>query len=380
MRAFLMGLAWCGVMSATVARGVDPVPPLLRAPAASGAPAAAASATPRIQFADRVHDFGRMRSGEVVRHDFVYTNTGNATLVLSDVRPGCGCTTAGTWDREIAPGGTGRIPIQFNGGSFSGNISKTVTVTCNDPANPTVMLQLKANIWTPVTFTPASLYFALSDETAVAETKVVKIVSNLDEPLTLSDPVVTNRSFTAVLKPLTPGREYELHVTPVLPLPGSQTTASFMMKTTSKAVPDVTVHATATVQPTVSVFPSILTLAAGPAGAPGRSVVTIRNSGAKALELKDPKVNLPGAKVEVNELQPGRLFRLTVTVPSDAAPTPGRAAELTVGSNHPKYADIRVPVRWVASASRSVPTVTFTNRAVLPGPASPVVPPPLPTR
>src|SRR5207247_9850118 len=85
----------------------------------------------KIQFADTVYDFGKVNSGEVVKHSFVFTNIGTATLEIKDVRPGCGCTTAGTWDKQIEPGKIGSIPLQFNSANFGGMVMKQATVLCH---------------------------------------------------------------------------------------------------------------------------------------------------------------------------------------------------------------------------------------------------------
>ena len=77
----------------------------------TGAPPGAAG--PKIQFADIVYDFGKVNSGAPVKHTFVFTNIGTATLQILDVHPGCGCTTAGTWDKQVEPGKTGSIPLEF---------------------------------------------------------------------------------------------------------------------------------------------------------------------------------------------------------------------------------------------------------------------------
>src|SRR5215207_9677992 len=67
---------------------------------------------PRIKFSEDTFDFGKVKFSDVLGHDFIVTNTGNAPLVISSVMPACGCTVTGTWDREIQPGQTGKIPIQ----------------------------------------------------------------------------------------------------------------------------------------------------------------------------------------------------------------------------------------------------------------------------
>src|SRR5216117_834423 len=106
---------------------------------AAGAPE---TSGPKIEFATPIFDFGKVSSGELVRHDFVFTNTGGAILEITDVRPGCGCTTAGTWDHQVNPGKTGVIPLQFNSANFDGKVTKSATVTCNVPGNSNLVLQI----------------------------------------------------------------------------------------------------------------------------------------------------------------------------------------------------------------------------------------------
>ena len=116
----------------------SPTPTLLSATA--GLTPAAGGSGPKIQFATPVYDFGQIKGGEVVKYTYVFTNAGDRVLELANVAASCGCTTAGEWTRQIEPGKTGSIPIQFNSGSFGGQVAKTITVTCNDPNQPTVTL------------------------------------------------------------------------------------------------------------------------------------------------------------------------------------------------------------------------------------------------
>ncbi len=155
---------------------------------------------PRIEFGGTVFDFGKTNAGEVVRHDYVFTNTGTATLEIKDVRPGCGCTTAGSWDKTVEPGKSGAIPLQFNSTGFGGSVTKSATVICNDPGKSNVVLQITGTVWRPIDVTPMMAVFNVSSESQTNETKVVHIVSNLEEPVELSDLQCTNRSFQAELK------------------------------------------------------------------------------------------------------------------------------------------------------------------------------------
>ncbi|NND09036.1 MAG: DUF1573 domain-containing protein [Saprospiraceae bacterium] len=91
--------------------------------------------TTSLEFAETRHDYGAIEQGEKVAHIFKFTNTGNEALVLSNVKPSCGCTTP-SWTKEpVAPGESGEIHVEFDSKGKSGKQTKTVTVTANtDPA------------------------------------------------------------------------------------------------------------------------------------------------------------------------------------------------------------------------------------------------------
>src|SRR5437667_6347613 len=185
---------------------------------------------PKIQFAELVYDFGKVNSAVVVKHTFVFTNIGTATLQILDVHPGCGCTTAGTWDKQVEPGKTGSIPLEFNSANYGGTVLKSATVTCNDPAQSNIVLQIKGTVWKPIEIAPTMAVFNVSSEDQTNETKIVRIVSNLDEPLTLSDLQCTNHSFKAELKTTRPGKEFELLITALPPFKSPSMIAPVTMK------------------------------------------------------------------------------------------------------------------------------------------------------
>ncbi len=306
--------------------------------------AAPETAGPKIQFADAVYDFGKIGAGELVKHEFVFTNIGTATLEIKDVRPGCGCTTAGTWDRRVEPGKTGVIPLQFDSSKFDGMVAKQATVTCNDPGQSNVTLQIKGTVWKAIEVTPAMAVINIPSEQQARETKIVRIVSRLDEPLTLSDLQCTNRAFETELKTVRPGKEFELHITAVPPFGLSSVIAPVTLKTSSSNMPLITVSAHLVVQQPITVMPNQIVLPPGPLTNGTHHVVTIRNSGTNALVLSEVGVNLPGAEVRVQETQPGRLFNLVVDFPAGLQIRPDQKVEVTVKSNHPRFPLIQVPV------------------------------------
>ena len=115
-------------------------------PALALAPGAALSGVPDIRFSETNWDFGPVKSTEPQTHVFVVANVGNAMLEILEVKTSCGCTTAGQWDRQVAPGKTGIIPIVFNASKFTGPVKKLVTVTSNDPDTPEQKLLIQAEV------------------------------------------------------------------------------------------------------------------------------------------------------------------------------------------------------------------------------------------
>ncbi|MGE5944755.1 MAG: DUF1573 domain-containing protein [Flavobacteriales bacterium] len=86
---------------------------------------------PILQFEETSHDFGEIEANQAVETVFKYTNTGDAPLVITDIKSSCGCTVPQDWSREpLAKGESGQFTVKFNG-SGSNKITKTITVTAN---------------------------------------------------------------------------------------------------------------------------------------------------------------------------------------------------------------------------------------------------------
>ncbi len=92
-------------------------------------------------------DFGKVKEGEVLEVSFRFINTGDKNLIISDVRPGCGCTDGQKPDEPIAPGKEGVIKAKFNSkGQHIGEARKNITVTANTKPSPTTELSFKAEV------------------------------------------------------------------------------------------------------------------------------------------------------------------------------------------------------------------------------------------
>ena len=112
------------------------------------AAAAPVGPTTNITFKETTFDFGKIKDGDVAKHEYTFTNTGKEPLIISDAKGSCGCTVP-TWPKDpIAPGKTGVIHVEFNSKGKLGPQSKRVTLTANtNPAQ--TFLTIKGEV-TPV--------------------------------------------------------------------------------------------------------------------------------------------------------------------------------------------------------------------------------------
>ena len=93
-----------------------------------------------------IHDFGTItENGGSVSATFVVTNNTDASIVLTNVRASCGCTTP-AWTKEpIEPGNTGTVTATYDPKGRPGPFEKTVTITTN--GNPErLMVRIKGTV------------------------------------------------------------------------------------------------------------------------------------------------------------------------------------------------------------------------------------------
>lgn len=98
----------------------------------------------KIEFKTDTIDYGTVEKGSDGVRVFVFTNTGNAPLIISDVKSTCGCTVPKKPEEPIMPGQTGEISVKYDTNRVN-PIRKTITVTSNADT-PTVALKIKGEV------------------------------------------------------------------------------------------------------------------------------------------------------------------------------------------------------------------------------------------
>jgi hypothetical protein len=95
---------------------------------------------------NEVFDAGTVVKGETIRAVFTVKNTGDAPLVISEVRPSCSCTVADKPEDPIAPGASAEIVAKVETENVtSKSVTKSVTLVTNTEES-TKVLSIKAKI------------------------------------------------------------------------------------------------------------------------------------------------------------------------------------------------------------------------------------------
>ncbi len=123
----------------------------------------------------------------ILNHKFRLVNTGQDTLNILDLHPGCSCVSASINNYNIAPNDTAILSASLNTIGYKGYIQKLVTIKSNDPNTSEFYLLLKANIIYPVTFSPNEYFFFPALELNKSQTSTIEITNTTDSTITILD-------------------------------------------------------------------------------------------------------------------------------------------------------------------------------------------------
>jgi hypothetical protein len=101
---------------------------------------------PEFKFNEEKHDFGKIPQGTPVTTVFTFTNIGKDPLILTEVRPTCGCTIADYTKTPVKGGESGNIRITYNA-AVAMPFNKVIVVTSN-AKTPTKNLNIVGEVVT----------------------------------------------------------------------------------------------------------------------------------------------------------------------------------------------------------------------------------------
>ncbi len=91
-------------------------------------------------------DFGRVKEGEILKHDFVLKNESDKTLTIKDVNTSCGCTISQVKKKILLPADSTAIEVRFDSKGYSGAAKQYVYVHTDSLDKPIIRFIIKADV------------------------------------------------------------------------------------------------------------------------------------------------------------------------------------------------------------------------------------------
>ena len=144
-------------------------------------------------------DFGKLRQGELGGHEFLLVSDGEEPLVVTGIKPSCGCTKA---DMVLVDAQGARVPYtkgdpipvgqrfilesNINTDGRQGPFNATVSLYANDVRGATYNLRLTADVEPVLTVTPSTTVFFGRMTTAEKKEQTVTVTATRGEAFKLS--------------------------------------------------------------------------------------------------------------------------------------------------------------------------------------------------
>jgi hypothetical protein len=91
-------------------------------------------------------DFGVVKQGQVLQHDFIIKNESTRELNIKEVNTSCGCTVSKVKDKTLKPQESTVIEVKFNSKGYSGKVKQYVFVRTDSLDNPVLRYIISAEI------------------------------------------------------------------------------------------------------------------------------------------------------------------------------------------------------------------------------------------
>jgi hypothetical protein len=303
-----------------------------------------ADAQPKLVIDNTTHNLGDIKSGATATHIYVVKNIGKANLEIKNIVPSCGCETV-SFDPVIAPGKEGKITLQVNTTGYNGPISKSATVTTNDPTQPSFDLVIQFNALDgapkgqtvgPFLISPAG---RVTGATIVGSSAylIMTVYNSGTTPRKITGMKSEGKAFKVTLDPNQDGTRYIVHAVSAPTLAIGNHTQTVKLTTDSPEHPELQLDLEVTVDAPLRVGPAAISLdrvTAAEDGMPPRmsKFVFINQLGGPAFEVKGISSTLPFLTAVLENSTPGKTYVMRVKF--TGVPPAGRhQGKITIDTN-----------------------------------------------
>ena len=352
----LTGLLLASMASLGTAQQTQPATATPEPVTAAAKVAAPAAPAPKLVPVEAIRDVGKVAKGEKVKLDFEIRNDGPVELVITNVRPTCGCTVA-SFDAKIAPGATGKIHAEIDTVDFTGPIAKTITVLSNDPVNPRVTLTIKARVEPQISSFPGYARYVYVQSQAPATVKQWLWTDNFPEfkILEVTSPYKFIRATfrqAGELERRAEAASTNQWIIETTIQPDAEVGALrdyLVVATNHPQQKNLRLAVTGFVRPLLSVTPFVADFGALDLAASAQDLsLVVVNFGDSPIEIRSVTASVPGVEAKIKPIEAGRRWEVKLTL-SGKMPKGRIDAKVTIQTTSTLQPTLEVPLRGTVS-------------------------------
>ena len=303
---------------------------------------------------DSRFNFGEVRQGRTVEHEFALRNDGDTPLRISGVR----LSPALRLERmpaTIPPGGSARLHVSLDTARVSGDYRGVLAVNVDGSASPREFA-IEGRVVPPIEIRPLAAFF-VSTTGGNAKSATLEVVNHERAPLDVAierRPAVGDVSLEAV----EPGRRYRLTLAVAANSPIGISDDRIELRTSDPLRPRLRVAVHVIVNGRVHTFPEAVDLGtvrlrdlrvAGPAPNGLSQTLMIYQAGGRDFRVT-PSTNVPALEVTAQRGPRGDRVQLTVSLDASKAAAGPIDGAIVVTTNDPRFPRVTVPVYGVILA------------------------------
>jgi hypothetical protein len=162
-------------------------------------------------------ELGDLYTGQQIQRTVTIRNDGTDTLLISDVKPSCGCTSALLQNdkRSLGPSDTVELTLTFDTQDRAGGVVKSVDVYSNDSTNSKLSILFSAYIIERLKISPPRINLYIQRTDSVYKEIVRLKNQGKDRALNFlsADTKLQNLTLRLMKSILAPGEETQLELT-----------------------------------------------------------------------------------------------------------------------------------------------------------------------
>lgn len=306
-------------------------------------PLAVSAQSPRLVVEESTYHFGDVQTGDVIEHVFTLNNQGDAPLHITDTRSSCGCTVAQLSSTSIEPGAQATLMARFNLAGRSGTQQSVITLTTDDPEQPTYQLSMKGQVSQPLTIRPNRIFYGQINSDTASD-RVVEITYTEGNELEILSVEPTSEHLAVTFQNNVAERRHTVTIRSVPPLPQGLLQETVRLKTSNPKWPTIELPVIAQVVGALAVAPERISLMASSA-TPVTRYVVVRPGQAREFQILE--VNTPSnTDIQVQVLKiPNQGYRIQLRNIVATEAIDGQS--LVIRTDVPSMEEINVPFQLV---------------------------------